>query len=358
MGSIGSALPNHASNDSSSGATPTRLLILSMPRTASNLFAKVLNVANQPSLKTNPFNGYFFYPAFASVAMENLAAKDPRDWPSEQRQKYIDLCQQCLDNLEDMSQQAQAENKVACAKEHVAWLIDPELFFLSKCDRTNMESLRLQVPKEYGQSQTYTQPTFLPDEYLRTWQMAFTIRHPALTYPSLYRALKKAGEGGFVDEDGIRGASLSNMTLRWTRAMYDWCMHQPGMPAPLVIDAHDLIHTPEVMLKVCDHTGLDKASLQFEWSKDGKKKSDHWVEIDKSNPELVENHRRAASIMLSTLEASTGLMKDKTPAQVDIAAESAKWEDEFGKEFAELIETAVQDSMEDYEYLKARRLTV
>jgi hypothetical protein len=43
---------------------------------------------------------------------------------------------------------------------------------------------------------------------------------------------------------------------------------------------------------------------------------------------------------------------------IDIDAEAAKWKVEFGEEIAQMIEKAVRDSMPDYEYLKARRITV
>ncbi|KAF7718835.1 Uncharacterized protein PECH_005833 [Penicillium ucsense] len=358
MGSIGSALPTQASNGLSPAAPPKRLLLLSVPRTASNLFLKVLNPGAQPALKTNAFSGYFFYPVLSTAALEGLTSKEAKDWTPQERQRYLGLCQESFDNLEGLSQEATKENKSIFTKEHVTWLIDPAMLFTLQTGSVRSETpMRINVSEEYGSSRTYTQPSILPDEYLRTWQFAFTIRHPALAWPSLYRAIKRAGEeGGFVDEDGARGASLSNMTFGWTRIMYDWCVAQPDVPTPPIIDAHDLIHTPEVALKFCEQTGLDKTCLQFEWSKDGKKKSDHWGDLDKNRPDRMDAHRQAANILLGTLEASTGLMKDRTPAHVDIEAEHAKWEVEFGKEMAGLIEKAVRNSMGDYEYLRAHRM--
>ncbi|KAJ5494946.1 hypothetical protein N7539_000062 [Penicillium diatomitis] len=333
MGSIGSALPTQASNALFPATPPKRLLLLSVPRTASNLFVKVLNPGAQPALKTNAFSGYFFYPVLSTAALEGLTSKEAKDWTPQERQRYLSLCQESFDNLEGLSQEATKENKSIFTKEHLTWLIDPAMLYTSQTAPVRLETpMRINVAEEYSSSRTYTQPSIFPDEYLRTWQFAFTIRHPALAWPSLYRAIKRAGEeGGFVDEDGARGASLGNMTFAWTRTMYDWCVAQPD-------------------------TGLDKTCLQFEWSKDGKKKSDHWGDLDKNRPDRTDAHRQAANILLGTLEASTGLMKDRTPAHVDIEAEHAKWEVEFGKEMAGLIENAVRNSMGDYEYLRAHRM--
>ena len=61
--------------------------------------------------------------------------------------------------------------------------------------------------------------------------------------------------------------------------------------------------------------------------------------------------------MMSSLSASKGVIKDKAPANIDIAAEAAKWKVEFGEEVAQIIEKAVWDSMPDYEYLKSKRIT-
>jgi hypothetical protein len=62
--------------------------------------------------------------------------------------------------------------------------------------------------------------------------------------------------------------------------------------------------------------------------------------------------------MLSTLSASTGIIKDKTPTAVDVDAEVKQWKEEFGEEVAAKLETLVRDAMPDYEYLRSRRITV
>jgi hypothetical protein len=67
---------------------------------------------------------------------------------------------------------------------------------------------------------------------------------------------------------------------------------------------------------------------------------------------------KAEAVMLSTLLGSTGVIKDKTPTVVDVAAEAKQWKEEFGEELAYMLETTVRDAMPDYEYLRSRRITV
>lgn len=130
-------------------------------------------------------------------------------------------------------------------------------------------------------------------------------------------------------------------------------MEQPDTSTPpLVVDAHDLIHSPQIVFKICERLGLDKSAVQFEWNWDHKK-----PENDITNAEQ-DRHQRLASIMLSSLHGSSGIIEDKAPVDIDIAAEVAKWKVEFGEEIARFLERAVIDSMPDYEYLRAQRITI
>ncbi|KAJ5759628.1 hypothetical protein N7520_006784 [Penicillium odoratum] len=202
--------------------------------------------------------------------------------------------------------------------------------------------------------------TVLSDEYLRTWRLTFVIRHPALAWPSMYRAMVKISILGMKDDDGIKGASMTNMSLRWTRMLYDWCMEQPGDPTtPLIMDANDVIHTPESVMRFCEPAGLDSGSMQFKWgSKVEEKRSQKLVngtmEGDKGQEDI---YKKAAAIMLYTLEDSSGIVKNKALANIDVSAEATKWKAEFGEEMGGFIEKAVRDLMPDYKYLKVRRVT-
>jgi hypothetical protein len=343
---------------------PHRVLLVSVPRTASNLLLKILNISNQPKVLTNPKSGYFFYDAFMTAGRDGRLDKPIEEWSTEAKDETKTAFQRGFDELEEYSTRARAENKVMFAKEHAFWFINPGFF--AGTDGTenpeHMKEFSVSMPERYGATQTFSanNKTVLPDEYLRTWQVAFIIRHPALAWASMYRAMLKLSKVGFIEDDDIKGASIANLTMKWSRKLYDWCLEQPGNSvAPLVIDANDLIHNPGAVVKFCEKAGLDTASLQFEWS-GCEKKSENWApeKSNMGNPHEENLHKVAASIMLSTLEDSTGVVKDKAPASVDIDAEVAKWRVEFGDEVAEMLEKATRDSMPDYEYLKANRVTV
>ncbi|KAJ5344628.1 hypothetical protein N7452_002632 [Penicillium brevicompactum] len=341
---------------------PTRLLMVSIPRTASNLLLRILNIPKQPNLLTTPKGGYFFYQAFLDSTQNGSLQNRPADqWTEEEKSSVRSSCQNCFDSLEEWSSRAEQSEQVMFTKEHAYWLFSPATFLKSTTghhDEDFFKAFHIQLPEKYGNTQTYSpsNETMFPDEYLRTWQMVFIIRHPALAWPSMYRAMQKLSNQGILDDDGVRGTSVTNMSMRWTRLMYDWCMEQPDAPVPPpVVDAHDLIHNPEIVLQLCEKTGLDKSVVQFEWKSETK--SQHWA-CHKPNADVneVKMHQSAAQVMLSTLEDSAGIVKDKAPQTIDISAEAAKWRDEFGVEVGDLIEKCVHDSMPDYEYLKARRI--
>ena len=350
-------------NDTS--ATPRRLLLVSVPRTASNLLLKILNIHNQPQIHTNQQGGYFFFSAFVTSAKKGYMGKAPEEWSQDDKDSVKKIYQECLDNLEKESIQAQKDNKAMFVKEHAFWFNNPASLHKMRTgieDAEFTKSFQLDIPESYGPStHSPSNETLFSDAYLRTWQIAFIIRHPALAWPSMYRAMRKMADLGHMDEDGVRGSSLANMTMRWSRTLFDWCLEQPVMPvAPPVIDAHDLIHHPETVFEFCDKTGLDKSVLQFEWSdKDDKKNSHGWADSpgQSCDEKQIEVNRTGSSIMLSTLRDSKGIVKDKAPKTIDIDAEAAKWKIEFGEEMGQAIEQRVRDSMPDYEYLKARRIT-
>ncbi|KAJ5191964.1 uncharacterized protein N7498_010949 [Penicillium cinerascens] len=342
---------------------PRRLLLVSVPRTASNLFLKILNIQNQPNLLTSQKGGYFFYPAFMKVTHEGYLAKRPEDWSDADIEAVQGAFQSCTDDLEEHGARAREEGKMLFTKEHAFWFASPAIDQSAIAGRDALElskKLRISTPA-YGSDQSFSpsNKTILSDEYLRSWQMAFIIRHPALAWPSMYRAMKKIAAEGFIDEDGLQGASRTNMDLRYSRMLYDWCLEQPDVPTPPpVIDAHDLITTPQVVLKFCEQTGLDKSVVQFEWDQNDATKSKNLAPADpNANTAEHDRQKRSASIMLSSLLGSKGVIKDKAPANLDIAAEAAKWKVEFGEEAAQMLEKAVWDSMPDYEYLKSKRIT-
>lgn len=347
---------NGHSPDSKPDNSPRDLLLVSVPRTASNLLLRVLNIQHQPNVLTNDKGGYFYHMPFLIAATD---LKKPADqWTDAEKTRVLDAYQESFNQFEEYRTRARREGKMMFAKEHAFWIVDPgRMHDQSESSDSDDKGaaapasfFRLNFPDTYGPSaqQTFSRNnyTVFPDEYLRTWQLAFVIRHPALGWPSMYRAMTKMVDLKLLDEDGLNGASLASMSMAWSRKMFDWALEQSGGKVmPLVIDAHDVIHNPGAVLRFCEKVGLDKDVVRFEW--DVAPMSEGWGKNDLD---------RAARVMYSTLEASKGIVKDKAPVTVDIKVEAEKWKAEFGEEVAGLIEKSVWDAMPDYEYLRERRV--
>lgn len=367
---------NH-DNPKDADHVPSRILLMSCPRTASNLLTTMLSLPDQ-NVHTNRTGGYYFYDGYMSMVEDNRAYRPIEEWPAEEKGQVQAIFQKCFDSLEDYSTEAKKQGKMMFAKEHSYWITSPESFKELIYDTENAENgtrngspaINVQIPESYGTSQTFSSKnkTFLSDEYLRTWKVAFIIRHPALAFPSLYRAMLKTQDMGMLKPENFRSATDTNMSLRWTRMLFDWCEEQKAAATseaekrarePVLLDANDVIHNPSTVARFCELTGLDASKLKFEWGNGNKEepKASGNAESNGSatQTEEVKWDNASKAIMLSTLIASSGVVKEKAPETVDIAAEVAKWKEEFGKDGARAIEKAVLAAMADYEYLKARR---
>jgi hypothetical protein len=90
--------------------------------------------------------------------------------------------------------------------------------------------------------------------------------------------------------------------------------------------------------------GMDPTKVQSTWSPISKEEG--------------EKMTKTAQRMLSTLNASNGIMQEKSSANIDVATEAKKWKEEFGEEGAQKLEKWVRAAMDDYMYLRERRLRV
>ncbi|KAF5860160.1 hypothetical protein ETB97_001865 [Aspergillus alliaceus] len=345
---------------------PRRLLLVSYPRTASNLLLKVLNIPGQPDIIANDNGGYFFMNAFMSSAKDGRIYKPADQWTKGECDEVRAAFQDGLDEMEKYSSRAEKENKMLLTKEHAFWLCNPMAFsrMIYGTNGSHDSFFHLQIPVTYGHSQTYSpnNETVFSDEYLRTWRFAFIIRHPALVFPSFYRAMLKMVAIDAVQQEELRGVLETNMSMKWTRMLYDWGMENHDTESkPLLLDAHDVIHNPHVLARFCELAGLDPNKLKFEWEK---KLETSGVQSNGTSTEQRDNteqrspiqSEQAKAIMLSSLVGSSGVLKEKAPEILDIAAEASKWRKEFGEESGLLVEKAVLAAMPDYEYLKARRV--
>lgn len=180
--------------------------------------------------------------------------------------------------------------------------------------------------------------TMIPDGLLLkpTTSAIVTIRHPAWIVPAAFRAMKG------VEGSDTRSNLILVCGLHWQRQIYDWCTEN-GVRA-VIVEAEDYMTSPNLVKKLCEEVGLDPERALFSWPRATEE------EKAKMHPRVVQ--------LLHTLLHSTGLIPGKATAPPDLPSEEVKWREEFDEERATLIKELVQAAMPDYEYLKARKLTL
>lgn len=332
-----------------------RFYLITYPRSASNLLVRILNLKNQPDVEPRPQHaGYFFMHAMSMRWEKHLSRKNIDDWTEEETKELKERYQKCVDEFVKHLDDAESHGKMTFNKEHAFFIGNPTDQWQLMYPETKVKQPRweMQIPSRYAETQTYSDlnNTVLPDEFLRLFRPIFLIRHPAMMFPSLFRATRDLNfENGPPEERKVSMNALS------VRRIYDWFVRefeQAGSASssssqddgtwPVILDADDVINNPAVILRLCDLTGLDKTKLCFEW--------------EQATPDEANTMHPTEKRMLSTLRTSNGIMKDKSAGTVDIDAEAKKWREEFGEEEAAMLEQCVHDAMPHYDFMKARRL--
>ncbi|EAS35829.3 uncharacterized protein CIMG_01183 [Coccidioides immitis RS] len=333
-----------------------RFFLLSHPRSASNLLVRMLGLDQQPQVAKRWLNGYFFIESYFLSDKLGLRLKNVMDWTDDERTQMRHAYQGAFDTLQNHVSEAEKEGKIVFVKEHSYLLLEPvhQFKFHYGEDSVTEGPWTLDVHESYGTNLTRSEGniTLLPDEFLDTWNPIFLIRHPALMFPSFYRAMVDVHkmDDREVDDDMWVDMNIL-MSLYCPRTTYDWYAKRRGKAGdsedqrdvcPIVVDADDVINHPEVVLKLSDKIGLDRDSLRFTWE----------AKIIKEDGEINLKSQR----MLSTLAASQAVLKDKAAGNIDIDVEAKKWREEFGEKVAENLNRLVRSSMPDYEYLKDKRM--
>jgi hypothetical protein len=328
--------------------------VITQLRSASHLLIRILNLENQPSLISSPGgSGYFFFPAASLLQKLGLRRKPIDDWTDKEQSQMQKCYQTCFDRFEAHILKSEAMGKAVVVKEHAFMMSDPSILDCLISGRSNAApACAVNIPEKYGNSPTHTNGnvTVMPDQFLATFLPIFLIRHPALMYPSMHRALR--------DMQGAKAAAeprqmKMQMSLRPTVALYKWYVETlranglteyGGEPWPIVLEADDIMVEPSPAVeRVCELAGLDKTLLKYTW--------------DVATPEeLAKLPDKRFQRMISTLSESTGIRQDKLAKGIVIVDEVEKWKAEFGEEQARMLEKRVKQSMPDYEYLKSKRL--
>ncbi|TKA65160.1 hypothetical protein B0A49_13018 [Cryomyces minteri] len=313
----------------------------------------MLALDEQPDLLTHRLGGYFFLSTYRLRYELKIQGKHIKDWTQDERDRIMQSYRDCFKGYEEYLEQARVEGKTVFVKEHSEFMTNPvaQTRWLYGQDSVEEPPWVMQS-SNHGSKSTHSSlnETVLPDEILQTFLPTFLVRHPALVFPSRYRAM--------VDIEGAESAKAADaqfameMTLHWTRALFDWYAQnlkpsQAGCDSdvawPLVLDANDVITEPDVVVRLCETVGMDPAKMQYTWE-------------PASEEEKAQIPTDAERRFLSTLLSSTGIQKGKAAPNIDIAVEAKKWIDEFGEGEGEKIEKWVRAAMPDYEFLRARRL--
>jgi hypothetical protein len=325
----------------------------------------MLGLDDQPGMATgDDRGGYVFLPVNKLMNRMGLRSKKIAHWTEEELKKVKELYQCCFDEFQQLLVKALENNNSVYIKEHIHFLIDPpklsEYLFGPEGEGLVRDPwiLQLQTPfiaeKDGASSIDSVNVTLLPDAFLRTWKPTFLIRHPALAFPSLYRALSKSQHLSMKSEDVMLGQHC--MTLRWTRMLYDWYIRYYAQNAtseagggggtkwPIVLDADDVMSNPKLVERYCVCLGMDPRRLLFSWRQ--------------ATDEELSHMDSATKRYLGTLLDSDGIRTDKIGGDINIHKQADIWRKEFGIRVGETMKQLVNNAMPDYEFLRAKRLTV
>ncbi|TGJ86899.1 hypothetical protein E0Z10_g1870 [Xylaria hypoxylon] len=322
-----------------------RYWLLTMPRTASNMFVRILNLDEQ-GVRPAFHGGYFFFPSMmARLKLYNKEGK----WTPEDQVGVGENVKKSFDALQDYLQAAEENSEKIFVKEHISFLNDAhyehEHMNNAVAGENGCPPKPVPVRGFSDSTRSSLNRTSLPDEFLKTWHPTFLIRHPAMMLPSLYRTAQSD-----IELYGSRRAQKEpfevEVTMKFVRSLYDFYIGYFGENSqwPLVLDADDIMMYPELVMKYAELVGLDPDKLRFSWEKASEEK------IDKMNS--------AMKIMLGSFNASTGVNMGKLAGKIDIDMEAEIWRGEFGEEGGRKLERWVRDAMPHYEYLYSRRLTL
>lgn len=331
-----------------------RFYLLTYPRTASNLLVKMLGLPDQPNLTIVGENGgYIFKPVSDLFRTLRLRGKKFADWTEQETAQVKAMYQECWDRFQQ-ELSAVPSNHSVFVKEHISYLVEPARltefsFGLGEHGPMELGMIKSAYGEEHGPTVllpngSVASLTVMPGGFLQQWLPTFLIRHPALAFPSLYRAL-----AAIVPAANNRAnkplLGSQSMTLRWSRSLYEWYVSHLGSDMwPIILDADDIMACPELVAKYCSLLGMKPEKLCFSWD----------ASMQDDDTRLPRSQQR----FQDTLMASDGVQKNKTSAGIVLEKEVEKWQEEFGVRVAQALKEHVRDAMADFEYLKAKRLCV
>ncbi|KAL8783284.1 MAG: hypothetical protein Q9213_004718 [Squamulea squamosa] len=319
------------------GNAPLRIWHCSHARTALNVLAKQFR--SHPQLAPKEYT-------FLTAYLHGLEALNSElggggEVPRADEATY----QNSFNELKEFLTETEQEGKHIFIKEHIYLMLNPRVL---AAKRSPSDSRQIKpCPKVVDQSTDCpeknggisnvngiirkTNPSVLPDSFVRTLSPIIQIRHPAISIPSYYRAMTSIKATDDISSDRF----LSGTTYAWSRKTFDWfCEHvyhqrkeisRGHHSWPPVVDGDDLVNENErIVAAICSLANLNEKGITKEWSPISK-------EIRQKQP---ENFKR----FLSTLQASTGIIKSGLKGEdIVVEEEAKKWVEEFGPEIGERL---------------------
>lgn len=319
----------------------THNILFTIPRTASNLVARLLDLPNQPSILRHTRDGYLFLPALSYRYEHESWSKPYEKWSEDEKDGMRVSLQNCYAAWSDWIAAANSASKGTYVKEHINWMIRPDV-----------ESSFIHDAESSGAGNILENPTCIPDSFfLHTVRPTFLIRHPALTFPSLMRtAIDNEGVGALLTESTERSMKWE-ATYSWHVAVYQFLVASGSYPRathdrntmyPIIVDASDLSE-PLFVRRYAAAVELDPDVVKFEWD--------------------VEEQDGVGTVearMMDTLMKSRGVLMEKlkSTAKLILEGDKRKWKNEFGEVLGGRVAQLVDDAMADYEWLWARRMKI
>lgn len=336
-------------------------MVFTIPRTASHLLLKLLNLQEQHTLHrlANNLDGYIFFPAAGPRFEYSLPGKPLIEWESEQVLALKSAMQDSFSAWLKFIDESEYQSKGTFVKEHLNWMADPlaeaSLYGYQNVSSSNLPDFRLEWPPSQNSSigaKNENNVTCLPDTFLlQRVKPTFLIRHPALTFPSCLRTA--------IDNQGVESVTKDGDINRW-ECTYHWSLllytfytnanaadfdrrsYVDEVQYPIVLDAQDL-GDEALVKKYARAVGLDEEKVRFAWKAAGE--------------EEVSKLGKVTKRMQSTILASSGVEKKKLEvSELDIEKLRGEWKAEFGEVLSERLIELVEKSTFAYETLKSARL--
>lgn len=332
-------------------------ILFTMPRTASHLLTKLLNLPAQPSLHrpSNNEDGYLFLPAAIQRFRNDLPGKRWEHWTEEEKTGLRKAFRQGFEEWTKLISEAESTVKSTYIKEHLNWLVDvlaeARLFGY---DTGHVESFQVDWRQHTNDpKKSKLNATCIPDEFLiHHVRPTFLIRHPILTFPSSLRTA--------IDNEGLETVLKAEKTqswectFQWTYDLYHFYIQQhdfdrrsnvESVTYPIVLDAVNLGNEQLVKL-YARAIGLDEEEVSSKW--------------EAATENEVKGLGKVERRMKSTLLRSKGVDKGKLSIEgtADLHKLGEEWKREFGEVLSNRLFRLVEESTAIYEELRRARLTV